>query len=70
MAKEKCACGALCYVFSLIVGVVGLYSLVLGFKTQWTSALVYNNWMAMLYYLVGILLLCGVKMHIWKSHMK
>ena len=39
---------------ALILGVIGLYSIILGIKTQLASELVYNNWTVMIYYLVGI----------------
>lgn len=65
MAREKtggkCGCVPGMGLIALILGVVGLYSIILGIKIQLTSALVYNNWMVMLYYLVGILLLACAK---------
>ena len=68
--KGKCSNSVLCAIISIILLVVGIYSLILGIKTQWMSDLMYNNWMAMLYYLVAIILIGGVKMHMYKVHMK
>lgn len=59
---------------ALILAVVGLYSIVLGFKTQFFSDVVYTNWAAMFYYLIGVLVMalaklskhhayCNCKMH-------
>jgi divalent metal cation (Fe/Co/Zn/Cd) transporter len=62
MAKDKCRCMPGMGIVALILGVVGLYSIILGVKTQLASSLVYNNWWAMLYYLVGILVMACAKM--------
>jgi hypothetical protein len=53
-AKDKCKCVPGLGLIALILGVVGIYSIILGIKTQFSSALVYNNWMAMLDYVIGI----------------
>jgi hypothetical protein len=73
-AKEKCECMPLMGIVALILGVVGIYSIILGIKVQLASVLVYSNWMAMLCYAVGILVIslakvskhhayCKCKMH-------
>ena len=62
MAKEeKCECRPGMGIVALILGVVGLYSIILGIKTQWMSDLVYSNWMAMVYYLVGMVVIAMAK---------
>ena len=65
MAKEKsegkCGCKPGMGIVALILGVVGLYTIILGIKTQWMSDLVFNNWMAMAYYLVGIIIVALAK---------
>jgi len=61
-AKGKCGCMPGMGIVALILSVIGLYSIILGIKLQWNSLLVYNNWMAMLYYLIGILLMACAKM--------
>ena len=70
MVKGKCNNIILCGLIFLVLTVVGLYSIILGIKVQFGSALVYDNWMAMVYYLVGIFLISGIKMHMYKVHMK
>ena len=71
MAKNeaKCKGGMLsCGLVGSVLMVIGFYSIILGVKTQWMSSIVYNNWMAMLYYLVGIILVTSVKMHMMHAH--
>lgn len=60
--KEKCGCKPIMGLVALVLGVVGLYAIILGIKTQWDSALVYTNWMAMVYYLVGLVFMACAKM--------
>jgi len=65
MAKEKTekrGCAPWMGLLALILAVVGIYSIILGIKTQFASELVYNNWMAMVYYLVGILVMAMAKL--------
>jgi hypothetical protein len=64
MAKgnDKCGCAPGMGIVALILGVVGLYSIILGIKTQWMSDLVYSNWMAMVYYLVGIVVMAMARL--------
>lgn len=64
MAKDKtdkCKCVPGMGILALILAVVGLYSIILGIKTQFALDVVYTNWSAMLYYLVGILLMACAK---------
>jgi hypothetical protein len=70
MVKDKCKCMPLMGIVALILGVIGLYSIILGIKTQLSSSLVYNNWWAMLYYLVGILLMACAKMSKYHAYCK
>ena len=68
--RVKCKCGmATCGIIGALVMTIGFYSIILGIKTQWMSSLLYNNWMAMLYYLIGIISVGGVKMHMCRAHM-
>ena len=65
MAKEKtdkCKCMPGMGLVALILAVIGLYVIVLGVKTQLSLAMVFDNWMAMLYYLIGVLVLACAKM--------
>jgi hypothetical protein len=64
--KEECKCIPGMGIVALILSAVGIYSLVLGLKTQWFSAVVHTNWTAMAYYFIGIFLtaLAGIS----KSH--
>ena len=70
IAKDKCGCSPWMSIVALVLGVVGLYTIILGVKTQWASALVYNNWTVMLYYLVGVLLIALAKMSKHCAHCK
>ena len=69
-SMEKCRCMPGMGIIALILSVIGLYSIILGIKTQLISALVYNNWMAMLYYLVGIILMVFAKMSKYNAYYK
>lgn len=55
-------------IVALILSVVGLYSIILGIKVQFMSALVYNNWTAMLYYAIGVLVMALAKMSKHKAY--
>jgi len=70
MAKDKCRCMPGMGIVALILGVVGLYSIILGIKTQWFSELIYNNWIAMLYYVIGILVIALAKMSKYHAYCK
>lgn len=61
-SEEKCGCSPGMGIVALILGVVGLYSVILGIKTQWMTDLVFSNWMAMVYYLVGIVVMAMAKL--------
>lgn len=61
-AAEKCKCVPGMGIVALILAVVGLYSIILGIKTQFMSVAIYTNWMAMFYYLIGILVMALAKM--------
>jgi hypothetical protein len=60
--KDKCGCMPCMGFLALILGVIGIYSIILGIKTQWASMLTYSNWMAMIYYLVGVLAMAMAKL--------
>jgi len=66
--KDKCNCKPGMGIVALILAVVGLYTIMLGIKMQFASALVYNNWMVMVYYLVGILIIALAKMSKHKAY--
>lgn len=69
--KHKgCGCMPGMGILALILGVIGLYSIVLGIKTQLFSDLVYNNWAAMGYYLIGILLMAVAKISKYHTYCK
>jgi hypothetical protein len=59
--KEKCGCQPGLGIVALILCVIGLYSIILGIKTQFASALIYSNWTAMIYYLIGVLFMALAK---------
>ncbi len=65
--KDKCNCKPGMGIVALILAVVGFYSVILGIKTQLASSAVYNNWSAMLFYLVGIVVLVLAKKSKWKA---
>lgn len=65
--KDKCNCKPGMGIVALILAVAGFYSIILGIKTQWASSVVYNNWSAMLYYLIGIVVLAFAKISKWKA---
>ena len=67
-AKEKCKCMPGFGIVTLVLSVVGIYSIILGIKTQFDSGLVYNNWMAMLYYALGILVMALAKITKYKAY--
>jgi len=69
-AKGKCGCMPAMGIVALILGVVGLYSIILGIKTQWTSELIYNNWAAMLYYAIGVLVMALAKVSKYHAYCK
>ena len=66
--KDKCGCKPGMGIVALILAVIGLYSIILGIKTQLLSLAVYNNWLVMIYYLVGIALMSLAKMCKWKAY--
>jgi len=72
MAKTDKGCNAnmhVCGLIGAVLMVVGLYSIILGILSQVASGMVLTNWMAMVYYLVGIVLIHSVKMHMCSAHM-
>lgn len=69
--KGKCGCMPGLGLVALILSVIGLYSLILGIRTQWYSfTLVYNNWMAMLYYAVAVIAMALAKMSKYHAYCK
>ena len=67
-AKDKCGCMPGVGIIALVLSVVGIYSIILGIKTQWASGLVYNNWLAMVYYLIGVLVMALAKISKHKAY--
>ena len=60
-AKDKCKCMPGLGIVALVLSVIGFYAIILGIKTQLYSPLVYNNWVSMLYYALGILVMALAK---------
>jgi hypothetical protein len=69
-SSEKCGCMPGMGILALILSVVGIYSIILGIKTQWASAVTYSNWMAMVYYLVGVLIMALAKLSKYHAYCK
>ena len=61
-STDKCGCKPGMGIVALILSVVGIYSIILGIRTQWASDLVYTNWAAMLYYAIGVITMALAKM--------
>jgi len=63
----KCMCNPWMGIVALILGVAGLYSIILGIKIQFIVPAIFTNWYAMLAYLVGFILMALAKMSKWKA---
>lgn len=55
--SERCECNVGAGLFGLILMAAGFYFFVTGFLTQVSGATLFWNWWALLYYLIGFLLL-------------
>lgn len=59
---EKCECNIGAGLFGLILMTAGFYFFVTGFLTQVSGQVLFWNWWALLYYLIGFLLFAFGKM--------
>ncbi len=67
-AKEQCECKPGMGIIASILSVVGIYSIILGIKVQWAGASDYTNVLAMVYYLIGVLVMALAKMSKHKAY--
>lgn len=70
MVKGKCSCNLGMGILGLILLTAGLYFVVWGFITQTVSAISWSlwNWNALLFYLIGIVLIGLGKMSKYKGY--